>query len=185
MAAIPIRPTTVKGAQQMAIGVMRLKGPGRVLKICLYHSTISIYMIAGGLLKSPKTHRFPVTQQLQLFGQYGPIQPISVDYHIVDKISIDYGVISSCFLSVIWHLFLVINCGKPPKSTLDLIRWCRHQNPSHSRYPAHLPLINMILIAPANRFAFGCTTTIDLKGIWLVLSHRCRLAPDFGPYVLA
>ena len=87
----------------------------------------------------------------------------SIDYHIVDKVSMNYGVISSCFLSDIWHLFLDIKCGKPPKSTLDLIRWCRHLNRTHSRYPAHLPLINMILFAPANRFAFWCTTTIHLK----------------------
>ena len=163
MAAIPIRPTTVKGAQQMAIGVMRLKGPGRVLKICQYHSTISIYVVAGGL-KSPIIHRFPVTQQLQLFGRYEPIQPIRVDYYIVDKVSLIYGVIHK---------------------TLDLLQWCRRQNQTHSRYPAHLPLINTILFAPANRSAFGCTTTIHLKGIWLVLSHRCRLAPHFGPSILA
>jgi hypothetical protein len=85
----------------------------------------------------------------------------------------NYGVIWSCFLSVIWHLFLDINCGNLPKSTLDLIRWCRHLNRTHSRYSAHLTLIDMILFASANSIAFGCTTRIHLKGIWLVLSHRC------------
>ena len=48
---------------------------------------------------------------------YRVVQLHSVDYHIVDKASMIYSVVSLCFLPEIHHILLDINCGNLPKST--------------------------------------------------------------------